>query len=65
MRLHHSMKYNLDENDLPETSHLAEQNTYVADEKANHGENHPEPDLPDDNAIIYQDPDARLDENLA
>lgn len=54
-----------DESELPDTTHLADQNTYVADEEANRGENHPSDSLPEDNSIKYQDPEARLSEELA
>ncbi len=53
-----------DQTELPDLTHLAEQNLFVADEQANQGANHVEEDLPDDAAIRYQDPEARLDEGL-
>lgn len=49
-----------DETELPDSDSLAKQNSFSADDDANLGANHLADDLPEDNAIIYQDPGARL-----
>jgi hypothetical protein len=53
-----------DETELPDQTTLAAENLFVAGETANNGANHPDDELPDDAAIQYQDPNARLDEGL-